>query len=90
VGVGEVMGDAAPFDLATVEIDGEQRKLADQELVGRYEHTGGDEWVLPVHWIRTRPRTQSIWHPGMFANQNSATKLRNKFTLRNADPRVRA
>jgi hypothetical protein len=81
VGVGEVLGEATPFDSATVEIDGEQRKLADLPLVGGYQHVGGDEWVLPVRWIHTRPRTEAIWQPGMFANQNSATKLRNKFTL---------
>jgi hypothetical protein len=81
VGVGEVIAQASPFDIVTVEVDGQPRKLAELPLVGSYQHEGGDEWVLPVRWLKTRPRAGALWRPGMFANQNSATKLRNKFTL---------
>ncbi len=41
----------------------------------------GDEWVVPVRWVKQRPREKAFWKTGMFANQNSATKLRNRFTL---------
>lgn len=36
---------------------------------------------MPVAWISTRPREQVIRKKGLFANQNSACKLRNQFTL---------
>jgi hypothetical protein len=39
------------------------------------------ERAVRVEWIKTVPKDQAIWEPGMFANQNSACKLRNKFTL---------
>jgi hypothetical protein len=34
-----------------------------------------------VDWMKTLPREQAIWEPGMFANQNTACKLRNQFTI---------
>jgi hypothetical protein len=37
--------------------------------------------VVPVRWLATRPREEAVWERGMFANQNSACKLRNRFTL---------
>ena len=40
------------------------------------------ECVVRVEWLKTLASTeQSVWEKGMYANQNSATKLRNKFTL---------
>jgi len=36
---------------------------------------------VPVEWIITRPRELAIQKKGLFANQNSACKLRNRFTL---------
>jgi hypothetical protein len=36
---------------------------------------------VPVDRISTRPREQAIRQKGLFANQNSACKLRNRFTL---------
>ena len=39
------------------------------------------EYVVPVRWERTRARSDAYWVKGMFANQNSACKLRNRFTL---------
>jgi len=37
--------------------------------------------VVPVEWIATVPDSQAIWKTGMFANQNSACKLRKQFTI---------
>jgi hypothetical protein len=70
-----------PFAEAILDIDGQQRRLADLPLVGNYVIPGGEEWVVPVRWVQHRPREQAFWKTGMFANQNSATKLRNRFTL---------
>lgn len=40
-----------------------------------------DEYVVPVEWIKVVDRSDAVWEKGFFANQNSACKLRNRFTL---------
>jgi hypothetical protein len=56
-------------------------------LQGRYRHDGpsGDkdraEYVVPVKWLRTVPLEKAFRKKGFFANQNSACKLRDSFTL---------
>ncbi len=85
VGVGTVTGDARRFDEAVVEVEGVERKLAELPLTGTYHHgSDGDEtaeYVAPVTWLGTRTRDTAIAERGLFANQNSACKLRNKFTI---------
>lgn len=86
VGVGHVTGEARPFDDAAVEVEGQERKLADLPLEGSYTFDpkpGEDmaEYVVPVRWEKTRPRTEAVREKGLFANQNSACPLRNRFTL---------
>lgn len=87
VGVGTVAGPAEPFESARVTVHGEAKRLSDLPLRGSYEHPplpdGEDasEYVVPVTWQETRSREQAVWLKGMFANQNSACKLRNQFTL---------
>lgn len=86
VGVGLVLAEAKRFDEATVEIDGVEQRLADLDLVGNYSHDGDEadefaEWAVPVQWTRAVPREQGFWKTGMFANQNSAAKLRQQFTI---------
>jgi hypothetical protein len=39
------------------------------------------EYVVRVEWVSTRTKDQAYWEKGMFANQNSATKMRHQFTL---------
>lgn len=86
VGAGTVTGEAARFDDALVTVGGQQQKLSGLQLAGTYHHTAADdeetaEYVVPVAWLSTRPREQAIRKKGLFANQNSACKLRNRFTL---------
>lgn len=85
VGVGEVTGDAQPFDAATLVVAGDERPMTSLELHGKYRHDedteDNDEYVVPVTWQQTVPRDEAIWEKGMFANQNSACRLRNKFTI---------
>jgi hypothetical protein len=81
VGVGIVTGEPMPFTEAMVVIDGQRRRLADLPLDGNYVYTSGDEWVVPVRWLNHRPRERAFRKIGMYANQNSATKLRDRFTL---------
>lgn len=74
VGVGIVTGPPQRFD------DSEFRN--NPELKAPYRHANGeDEWVLPVQWIATVPKDKAVWQKGMFANQNTAARLRNSFTL---------
>lgn len=86
VGVGTVLNQAQRFDEATVIQDGREARLAALPLVGGYLH-GGDEdddvaeWAVAVEWLHAVPRDEAVWRQGMFANQNSATKLRNQFTI---------
>jgi len=85
VGVGTVIGDAASFDDAVLTVDGFDRKMSDLDLQAAYRHDddaeGNEEYVVPVEWTATVARTEAIWEKGFFANQNSACKLRNRFTL---------
>ncbi len=87
VGVGTVTGPAEPFGAATVTVDGTPQALASLPLKGSYRHPSlpndedATEYVVPVSWEQARPREEALWAKGMFANQNSACKLRNQFTL---------
>ncbi|MBW3087022.1 hypothetical protein KEM60_03252 [Austwickia sp. TVS 96-490-7B] len=89
VGIGEVTGPAQRFDEARVSVDGREVALASLPLTGTYVH-GADgevesdevaEWVLPVRWLASLPVEQAYSEKGLFANQNSACKLRQEFTL---------
>jgi hypothetical protein len=65
--------------------------MPDLPLKGSYRHEGESpdagpaeerrEWIVPVDWERTVPREQALWRTGFFANQNSACKLRARFTI---------
>lgn len=74
VGVGTVTGPPQRFD--------DSPFRTDPTLEAPYRHANGeDEWVLPVRWMATLPKEEAIWRKGMFANTNTATRLRNSFTL---------
>lgn len=89
VGVGKVTGTAVRFDQAVLSVEGEPRAMRELALLGTYRHAPegaaeGDEtaeWIVPVEWEHTVPVDQAVWRKGMFANQNSACKLRQSFTL---------
>lgn len=89
VGIGTTTGPAMRFDNAVVGADEQVVRLADQPLQGNYHHGPAEtpqdddvaEWVLPVRWDVTVPVSEALWEKGMFANQNSACKLRQEFTL---------
>ncbi len=86
VGVGEVIREPRRFDQATTIVDGVARPLV-EVVSGQYGFPGDGldddlaEWVVPVRWRETLPIEQAFWVKGMFANQNSACKLRDEFTL---------
>jgi hypothetical protein len=86
VGVGTVQGEAKRFDQASVTLNGTETPLSTLPLEGTYSAGGVEdddtaEWVVPIQWTHTVPRDKAFWEPGMFANQNTAAKLRNQFTI---------
>lgn len=88
VAVGETLGEARRFDTACVHHDGEWTPLKDLPLRARYSGAddSGDspedaEFVVPVRWITHLAKAEAYWEKGMFANQNSAGKLRQQYTL---------
>lgn len=87
VGVGEVVGPAQPYADIMLDVKGEIVAMNTLDLVGTYQHDSDPdeedrrEWVLPIRWIKTVDKSDALRGNGMFANQNSACKLRSKFTL---------
>lgn len=87
VGVGTVVGEAQRFVDAEVLVDGSPSKLATLQLQGNYRYPGDEasddaaEYIVPVEWQATKPRDDAFWKKGMFANQNSACRLSNQFTI---------
>lgn len=86
VGVGTVAGEAQRFDQTMVNVDGVATLLKELPLEGIYRHEGDEadesaEWAVPIEWAHTVPREQAFWKNGMFANQNTAAKLRQQFTI---------
>ncbi|MWA07606.1 hypothetical protein F8568_046320 [Actinomadura sp. LD22] len=61
--------------------------MASLELAANCEHDipadeqDRREWVVVVEWLNTVLREKALWKAGMFANQNSACKLRARFTI---------
>ncbi|MFF6832905.1 endonuclease NucS domain-containing protein [Streptomyces sp. NPDC012438] len=72
-------GEAASRDGEAARRDGEAASRSGEAI----PQDGEDrrEWIVPVAWERAVPREQALWRPGFFANQNSACKLRARFTL---------
>ncbi len=89
VGVGTVTAPATPADHAVLTVDGRPVAFRSLELVGPYGREVPDpdpdedyrEWILPVVWEHTVDRAQALRMPGLFANQNSACRLRDQFTI---------
>jgi len=89
VGTGTVAGPAAPADEAVLDVDGRQVPFRELDLVSPYAHDVDDpqpdedyrEWVVPVAWERTVDRESALREANLFANQNSACRLRDEHTL---------
>ena len=67
-------------------IDGREELLSQHQLQASYRHEnkGTDdpiEYVVGVDWTATVPVAEAFWERGLFANQNTACKLRNQFTI---------
>jgi len=42
---------------------------------------GKAEWMVGIEWVYSAPRTDAVWEQGMFANQNTACRMRSQFTI---------
>lgn len=74
VGVGTVTGKAQHF--------AESFLHGISAVRGTYEHDNGEpEYIVPVDWVTTTSMDQALSGVGLFANQNSACKLRDPHTL---------
>ncbi len=86
VGVGVVTETAQRVSDFKVEVDGRQIPILDAPIHAPNMGVGAEdpdrsEYVVRVRWVKTVPRDQAYWEPHMFANQNSATKMRHQFTI---------
>ncbi len=86
VGVGVVEDEVVPVTEFTVDVDGETVPILEAPLDAKEMDENADdpeksEYLVGVRWIDTRPQSDAIWETGMFANQNTVCKLRNRFTL---------
>lgn len=86
VGVGVVKETVQPSTDVTVDVDGASVPFLDAPLKAPNPGEFADdpdkrEYIVRVEWLRHRDRDQAFWKPGMYANQNSVTRLRQRFTL---------
>ena len=86
VGVGIVEDAAVPFREFTVQVDGQEIPLSEAPIEApAINHDIDDdelcEHIVRVKWVTTLVPDDAIWEKGMYANQNTATKMRNAFTL---------
>jgi hypothetical protein len=86
VGVGTVTKPKTPVTEFEIETDEGQKKILEAELDARAMDENSEdeslrEYLVGVEWIDTHPVNEAYWETGMYANQNTVTKLRNQFTL---------
>ena len=86
VGVGTVTGEVQSAYEFTVEKDGSDIPILSAGLNGQYLRQFANdsemaEYFVPVQWVKTVPNSETFRKPGMYANQNIVTKLRDQTTL---------
>jgi hypothetical protein len=86
VGVGIVKDAAKPAKKFTVKVKGKdipilKAPLTATDMGWNSNNKEKCEYLVRVDWIKTEPREKAHWDKGMYANQNTVTKLRNRFTL---------
>lgn len=86
VGVGIVKKQAMPVRDFLIVTEGNTIPILEAKLKATRMGDFADdleksEYLVGIEWIKTVPITKAIWEKGMFANQNSACKLRNSFTI---------
>ncbi|UPV76207.1 endonuclease NucS [Halorussus limi] len=86
VGVGTVTQEKTPVAKFEVETEEGTKSILNAELDApamdeNAEDEALREYLVGVEWMDTRPIHEAYWETGMYANQNTVTKLRNQFTL---------
>jgi hypothetical protein len=86
VGVGEISREKTAVTEFDVAVGGESKNILDLDLdaeqMDENAHDDKDrEYLVGVEWKDTRPISEAYWETGMYANQNTVTKLRNQFTI---------
>lgn len=90
VGVGTVTGPALPALESKLQQNGLETPFNQLDLKGDYGLRSGapgqdgadtNEYIVPVSWAHTVDLPEAFWLKGLFANQNSACKLRHELTL---------
>lgn len=86
LGVGIVKEIAKPINDFVIENNGKSEKIINITLnVDGIKNNADNldicEYLVKVDWIKTVPESKAYWEKGMRANQNSAFKLKNEFTL---------
>lgn len=86
VGVGTVKETVVPIKDFVVTVDDTEMPILQAPTKAKNMSEGADdpersEYLVRVEWNKTRQTKEAYWVTGMYANQNSVTKMRNKFTL---------
>ena len=86
VGVGTVTEEKTPVTEFHIDDRGERRPILEADLqTEAMDDNVADpelrEYLVGVDWTEARPLSEAYWESGMYANQNTVTKLRNQFTL---------
>jgi hypothetical protein len=86
VGVGTVTESVVPVRDFVVNVDDTETPILDMDLKApSMDHDAEDpelpEYLVRVEWQKTLSVDGAVWEKGMYANQDSATKLLSKFTL---------
>jgi len=86
IGVGIVIEKSIPIkDFKIIENSKEKSildvKLDCEAIKDNFENLELCEYLVKIDWIETIEEKNAYWEKGLRANQNSAFKLKNKFTL---------
>ncbi len=87
VGAGTVTGKPVPIRDFQVQENGQAKRLLEANLAGHdYFARNAEslelcEYVVPVEWAATRPIDDAVWETGLFANQMTVCKLRDRTTI---------
>lgn len=78
VGVGIVSADMQQASQAMLHVDGKQVPMSALPLDGEYFYSADDsdnaEFVVPITWVKTVPRTEAVKETGFFGNQNTVCR----------------
>lgn len=86
LGVGIVKEESVPIKDFIVVENGIEKSILDIELdcesiKYESENLEQSEYLVRIDWIKTIEEKDAYWEKGLRANQNSAFKLKNKYTL---------